>query len=103
MIGFIYLGEDIIGEVDFQIIDESMGAIGGNLIVDSLYKKYQNKIRKLYDQKGIANSYDFNFEVVLNGSILQPEGGIGITDSSEFDEIYVEVAGLNSNIIGSLK
>ncbi|HTD41824.1 MAG TPA: hypothetical protein VK671_14440 [Mucilaginibacter sp.] len=103
MKGFIYIDDDLIGEADFKIIDESMGVVGGELIPHHSYEKYKNRIRTLYEQKGIANSNDFNFKIVLNDIVLEPKGGIGITDSVEFEEIYVEAAGLNSTFINTLK
>jgi hypothetical protein len=95
MKGFIYIDEDIIGEADFGTIDVSMGAIGGELIPYNSYEKYRIRIQSLYQQKGIANSDDFNFKISLNDVILEPQGGIAITNSPEFNEIYVEAAGLD--------
>lgn len=40
MKGFLYIDHDLIGEVDFKIIDESMGGIGGDLNATETYKKY---------------------------------------------------------------
>ncbi|WP_426668773.1 hypothetical protein ACPPVU_21385 [Mucilaginibacter sp. McL0603] len=103
MKGSIYIDENIIGGADFQIIDESMGVIGGVLIPNASYMKYENLIQGHYQQKGVANSEDFNFKIVLNDAILEPEGGISITDSDEFDEVYVEAAGLSLEILNNLK
>lgn len=38
MMGFLYIDDDKIGEVDFKVTDESMGGIGGNLISNENYK-----------------------------------------------------------------
>ena len=43
--------------------------------------------------------YNFNFRIFINDDIeLKPAGGIGVTDSAEFDEIYVESAGNDLSI-----
>jgi hypothetical protein len=96
MKAYLYIDNDNIGEVDFSIIDESMGAIGGNLITSDNYKKYQPAIQERFEKEGISNADNFNFRIVLEDHTeLKPEGGIGITDSVDFDEIYVESAGLD--------
>lgn len=41
---FLYIDNDSIGEVNFSIIDVSMGGIGGNLIANDNYNKYQPTI-----------------------------------------------------------
>lgn len=96
MKGFLYIDNDIIGEVDFKIIDESMGGIGGDLIANENYKKYQPTIQQHFEKQGISNVDNFNFRILLGDNTeLKPEGGIGVTDSADFDEIYVESAGLD--------
>ena len=81
MKGYIYIGIDNIGEVNFSITDESMGGIGGNLIPSDNYKRYQPAIQHHFENKGISNSENFRFRIVLEDkSELKPEGGIGITD-----------------------
>ena len=100
MKAFLHIDDDLIGKIDFKIIDESMGVIGGDLIPYQGYAKYKEQIQILYDKKGIANMDDLNFTISFkDGSTLSPEGGIGVTHSSEFDEIYVESAGINSDIL----
>ncbi len=94
MKGFVCIDEDKIGEVIFSIIDESMGVIGGDLIKNDNYIKYQPYIQQHFEEKGISNIDNFNFRIFINDDIeLKPAGGIGVTDSSDFDEIYVESAG----------
>lgn len=96
MKGFLYIDNDKIGEVNFSIIDESMGGIGGNLIANDNYKKYQSTIQQHFEQQGISNTDNFNFRIILEDKTeLKPEGGIGVTDSADFDEIYVESSGLD--------
>ena len=96
MKGYLYIDEKQIGEVFFTIIDESMGVIGGDLIKNDNYQKYQIIIQKHYEEKGVSNMEDFNFRIFLdNNAELKPQGGIGILDSVDFDEIYVESAGNN--------
>lgn len=77
-----------------------MGGIGGNLIANENYKKYQPTIQQHFEKEGISNSSHFHFRIVLfDNSELKPEGGIGITDSANFDEIYVESAGLDTETL----
>ena len=81
-----------------------MGVIGGELNPIDTYKKYKKQIQKLFNKKGIANVEDFNFRIILEDKTkLEPEGGIGVTDCSEFDELLVESAGLDSRIIKKIK
>lgn len=73
-----------------------MGGIGGNLIANDNYKKYQPTIQRHFEKKGISNVDNFNFRILLEDNTeLKPEGGIGVTDSVDFDEIYVESAGID--------
>ena len=96
MKGFLYIDNDNIGEVNFSIIDESMGGIGGDLIANDNYKKYRPTIQQLFEKQGISNVDNFNFRILLEDNTeLKPEGGIGVTDSAEFDKIYVESIGLD--------
>lgn len=104
MKGFLYIDEDNIGEVIFSVTDESMGVIGGDLIANDNYRKYQATIQQHFEKKRVSNMDNFNFRVVLRDeSELKPEGGIGVTDSAEFGEIYVEAAGLDVEIMNNIK
>ena len=92
----IYIENEIIGNANFEIIDESMGAISGELIINDNYKKYQKIIQEQTEEKGISNSENFNYRIVTNNEIeIVAEGGIGISDSEEFNEIIIESAGIN--------
>lgn len=96
MKAYLYIDNYNIGEVSFSIIDESMGGIGGKLIANDNYKKYQLTIQQHFEKQGISNLDNFNFRIILEDNTeLKPEGGIGVTDSADFDEIYVESAGLD--------
>jgi hypothetical protein len=100
MKGTVFIDNEEIGSADFKVIDESMGGIQGELDPTENYKKYKRQIQELFDKKGIASIEDFNFKIVLDdNTVLRPEGGIGITDSKDFDEILVESAGLDSGVI----
>ncbi|QKJ28317.1 hypothetical protein HQ865_00595 [Mucilaginibacter mali] len=100
MKGDIYIDTDLVGHADLKIIDQSMGAIGGWLIPNPLYERYRQRIQDLYKVQGIACSQDLNFKVMIGYITLEPAGGVGITDAAAFDEIYVEVAGLNLQLVG---
>ena len=93
----LFIDEILIGIINLEISDESMGVLSGVLIPNKAYKNYQNEIHKHFEQKGISNIEDFNFKILLeNGVQLKPEGGIGILHSREFsNEIIVETAGNN--------
>lgn len=98
----LYIDNDKIGETDFEIIDETMGAVWGDLIPNDNYGKYQPTIQQHFELKGISNVEDFNFRITLeNGTELNPAGGIGVIDSAEFNELKVESAGLDLSIFRS--
>lgn len=100
MKGFLYIDDDKVGEVNFKIIDESMGGIGGDLISNENYKKYQQIIQQHCMRDGISNIDNFNFRIMLEDNTeLMPQGGIGITDLAEFDEVYVESVGLDLSML----
>lgn len=104
MTAILFIDNFDLGQVEFKIIDESMGVIGGQLICNSTYSNFRNDIQNLSEQKGIANSEDFAFSVWLDSKIkLVPEGGIGVTDLKDFEEVYVEAAGLEENVINQFK
>jgi hypothetical protein len=103
MIGHLFIDNEKIGEVTFEIIDKSMGVIGGNLIPNHNYVKYQLTIQDHYERCGISNVHDFNFRILLDDTELKPSGGIGVADSKEFDEIYVETGGLDQITLGKLR
>lgn len=94
--GYLYIDDEKIGEVSFSIIDESMGGIGGKLIPNDNYQKYQPAIQQHFMKQGVSNIGKFNFRILLEDSTeLTPEGGIGVTDSKDSEEVYVEAAGLD--------
>jgi hypothetical protein len=100
----IFINNELIGETNFRISDESMGGIIGNLNQNNNYEKYKSKIQLLTEKNGIANISDFNFRILINNKKeLNPEGGIGITDFKEFDEIIIESAGNNQETIEIIK
>lgn len=100
MKGYLFIEDEKVGEVSFSVIDESMGVVGGNLIENDNYKKYQSSIQQHFEEKGISNFSNFNFRITLEDKTeLKSEGGIGISDSVEFDEIYVESAGNDLSIL----
>lgn len=98
MNGNIYLNDLPLGHIAFKIIDESMGVIGGALVFNENYQIVREDIQRICEKKGIANVDDFSFSIQLdNGTILNPEGGIGVTDLAGVEEVYVEVAGLDAD------
>ncbi|WP_428658138.1 hypothetical protein [Runella sp.] len=94
--GYLYIDDEKIGEVIFSIMDESMGGIGGRLVPNDNYQKYQSSIRQHFVKQGVSNVGNFKFRILLEDSTeLKSEGGIGVVDSEDSDEIYVEAAGLD--------
>lgn len=103
MQGQIFIDNCEIGTVNFEIIDESMGAIGGDFVALENYRDFKNEVQKLTDKNGNANSKNFNFRVFVNKVEFNPSGGICLTDSKEFSEIYLDVAGLNQSELEKVK
>jgi hypothetical protein len=100
----VYIDNDKIGEVNFSITDNSMGAIGGKLVSNNNYQKYKQTIQQHCNKKGISNIDDYNYKILLaDNSELKPSGGIGITDLKAIEEIYVESAGLDVAAIEKIK
>ncbi len=89
------------GEVDWKILDESMGAIGGQIEPFPAYDRYRLEIQDLSEsKKGIVNSNDFEFAITIGENVVEEVvGGIGVTDLRELVEISVEAAGLHYDII----
>ena len=76
---YLYIDNDKIGKVEFEVIDESMGAISGDLITNENSGKYKLTVQQHFQLKGISNIEDFNFRITLeNGTELSPAGGIGV-------------------------
>lgn len=104
MKGFLKIDYDTIGEIDFKVIAESMGVIGGDLKIYPAYEKYKKQIQILTDLKGNANSDDFNFTLVLEDqTVVKAEGGVSVTDSVEFGERLMDAAGVDYKYIEILK
>jgi hypothetical protein len=102
MKGYLILDGEKLGIVDFAVVDESMGGIGGDLQAYPAYEKFRKQIQLLCGTKGIANINDLAFVIMLEENILiEPEGGIGITDVEGFD-VYVESAGIQYDIINMI-
>ena len=57
MKGYLYIETNRIGEINLEIIDESMGVIGGILITNSNYEKYQTSIQQ---QCIIKRNFEYN-------------------------------------------
>lgn len=95
MKGHIFINNSEIGTVNFKIIDENMGAIGGNFVAVENYLKFKNVVQKLTVKNGSANSQNFNFRIVVKNIELNPVGGICLIDSEEFSELYLDAAGIS--------
>ena len=94
----VNIGDETIGEGDFEITDDAMGAIGGLFFPNENYIKFQILVQSHCNNKGISNVNDFDYRITLpNNSELTPEGGVGITDVQDINEIYIESTGLNQH------
>lgn len=102
MEGQIFIDNLEIGIVDFKIIDQSMGAIGGNFVAAEYYGKYKNEIQKLTEENGNASSQNFNFRIVLKNIEIKPIGGICLIDSEEFGDMYLDAAGISESELGKV-
>jgi hypothetical protein len=101
MKGYLLLNNKQLGVVDFTLRDESMGAIGGELMPYASYNTIRKKVQCICEAKGVANIEDFPFYIQFDsGKLIVPQGGIGVTDIAGVDEIYVEAAGLEHELIG---
>jgi len=95
----IFIDNELIRTVEFKIIDPSMGAINGNLICSENYNKFQKRIQEQTRTKGSSNSNDFNYRITTKNKIeIIPQGGTAIIDSPDFNELFVECAGIDSSI-----
>lgn len=103
MLGQLFIDNENIGEVNFEFFDESMGVIGGKLLPNANYRKYQSTIQEHFERNGISNIHDFNYKIFIDNLELKPEGGIGVTDSKEFNEIFVESGGLDEITLEKLR
>lgn len=97
MKGQIFIDNSEIGTVNFKTIDKSMGAIGGDFVATENYREFKSEVQKLTDKFGNANSENFRFRVFIDNVEFNPVGGICITDSKEFAEIYLDVVGLTQS------
>jgi hypothetical protein len=97
MEGQIFIDNFEIGIADFKIIDESMGAIGGDFIAKKDYGQFKNKVQKLTEENGNANSQNFSFRIIVKNIEFNPIGGICLIDSDEFTEMYIDAAGISES------
>jgi hypothetical protein len=80
------------------------GSRQGELTIYPAYKKYKERFQFLCERNGNANSDDFNFAIVLeDDTVVRPEGGVCLTDSAEFEERYVDAAGIAGEIIAKIQ
>lgn len=103
MKGKVYIGDDWIGDADFRILDDSMGVIGGELEISGLYQQYQVRIQEHCKEKGISNSHDLSYRLLLHEMEVQAEGGMGIMDFPEYGEITVEAGGLDPDAMEMIR
>ncbi|MER3465632.1 MAG: hypothetical protein C4329_15685, partial [Chitinophagaceae bacterium] len=67
----IFIGFDRIGETNLNIIDETMGVLGGQVTSFPEYEKYRFRVQQETESKGGANVEEFPFSIVTKkGSVL---------------------------------
>ena len=105
MTGLIYIEHDIIGKIDLQLINKSDRVIGGKMIPAPGYEKYKIKIQELSSDKIVADDSDFPFRIILEDSTLvDPEGGINLTDMIESpNDIYIEAYGVSKEVVRKIR
>jgi hypothetical protein len=103
MNGSVFIADCEIGIVDFKVIDESMGTIGGDFVAAENYSRFKKVVQNLTDKNGNANSENFKFRILIDNVEFNPICGICLTDSEEFAEMYLDVARLNQNELEKVK
>jgi len=100
LVAELYIDEILLGILYLEVADLAMGALSGMLIPGENYQRFKNEFQQITESKGLVNSDDFNLNVRIENNLkLEPEGGIALYDFKKIDEIQVDVAGLDSDVI----
>jgi len=100
LVAELYIDEILLGTLYLEVTDLAMGALSGILIPGENYQRFKNEFQQITESKGLVNSDDFNLNVRIENNLkMEPEGGIALYDFKKFDEIQVDVAGLDSDVI----
>lgn len=90
--------------IEAKIIDASMGVVGGELKASNIYsEQFQGVFRQHTQHPDWVLLKALNLRAISQVfGELRAEGGICITDVEGFDEIAIEICGLDSQIISEL-
>lgn len=104
----LFAGATYLGSIKAKIIDSSMGVIGGVLQPSDAYINQFQPFFRLHSKKSYweidweeIQALDLKAISQVSGEIIQAEGGIGITDVEGFEEIPVEVCGVDLALLVS--
>lgn len=100
----IYSHNQIIGQANLTIGDETMGHLYGTFVPGPDYRAVQNIVRKFssHIDRDYSEWKALGLNVQLeNGFFMLPVGGIDICDSEEFpsEAKRIDIAGVNSEVI----
>jgi hypothetical protein len=98
----LFAGAIYLGSIKAKIIDASMGVIGGVLQPS---EAYINQFQPFFRLRTENSNWEINWEEIraldlkaisqTSGEIVEAEGGICITDDEGFNEISIEVCGVD--------
>jgi hypothetical protein len=102
----LFAGATYLGNIRAKIIDSTMGVIGGMLQPSDAYINQFQPFFRLHSEK---SHWEIDWEEIralklkaisqVSGGIIQAAGGICITDDEGFDEISIEVCGVDLAIL----
>ncbi|GAA3950896.1 hypothetical protein [Hymenobacter algoricola] len=100
----LFAAEITLGTIDAQIIDASMGVLGGKLKPSEVYYTYFQAFFRAHGKKTDWQGLEalgLKTTALLTGE-LRAVGGICITDVEGLGEIEVEVCGIDCLIMNEL-
>ncbi|MDO1447136.1 hypothetical protein Q0590_12780 [Rhodocytophaga aerolata] len=95
-----------LGVFSLNLIDESMGIVGGTIYpTEEYFKNYQQIFRKHLEKPNFDKISKLQLKVVTqDGEELKPMGGIVVTDIKKYaDHITVEVCGVDSMVMKKIR
>ena len=101
----LFAGAVNLGSIEAAVIDESMGVVGGRLNPSTAYfSNFQAFFRFNTESVNWEKMAALDLKAVLKShKVINCAGGICITDVEGFDEIEVEVCGLDQQIINKFR
>ena len=101
----LFTGTVNLGSIEAAIVDESMGVIGGTLNPSTAYfSNFQSFFRLNTETVNWDKLAALDLTAILKPhEVINCAGGICITDVEEFDEIEVEVCGLDQQMLNKFR